>query len=204
MICKSVRTLPRTKSSVPAKALPKAEMRVMSHVLPNCDTGMIAKVAEIESESGLLQRVAVAVRRQIGQSRGKSEPRTPARCPGPMRTRWQCTPGTGAWRTPCRVANSPGRFSGRRWKDRSASGSTRPASPSHYSNRNEKTPPNLTARDYRGGFCPVATRRQAEGVQPVTRRNSRLKLLFVLKPEASIASVTLASPCRAWQASRIR
>ncbi len=48
--------------------------------------------------------------------------------------------------------------------------------------------------DYWGSFCPVATRRQAEGVLPVTHRNSRLKLLFVLKPEASIVSVTLALP----------
>ena len=45
-------------------------------------------------------------------------------------------------------------------------------------------------------YSPMAVSRQVEGVRPVTRRNSRLKLLLVLKPEASIASVTFAPPFR--------
>ena len=51
------------------------------------------------------------------------------------------------------------------------------------------------AEDSRARDCPSpAARLQAEGALAVTRRNSRLKLLLVLKPEASIASVTLALP----------
>lgn len=70
--------------------------------------------------------------------------------------------------------------------------------------RCRETPPTPEAGGYRCDVRSVAVLRQSEGVSPVMRRNSRLKLLFVLKPEASIASVTLAPASSARQASRIR
>ena len=50
-----------------------------------------------------------------------------------------------------------------------------------------ETPRAPEAEGYRGGVPSVAVRRQTEGVRPVIRRNSRLKLLLVLKPASSIA-----------------